>query len=778
MSRTSHFVSVGMRKIELSNLKKILFPDDDILKAEVIEYYLKIAPTILGHVKGRPLSFVRYPNGIYGERFFQKNSPDWTPDWIDHIALGDEKKIDYILATEEASLVWLANLACLEIHQMHSYKPNFDKPDYIVFDLDPPEGYRFSQLIDIALNLRQHLEGFGYHAFVKTTGGKGVHLLLPIEPNYNFHTVFDVASKMAKPFVESNAQTTTLHIKKESRKGRVLVDIYRNRPSQTIVSPYSIRGIPGAPVSMPLDWDHLVDVKNPKEFNIQTAIDWVIHEGDAWEAMAAYAVKIHTDRKQIKKQKKDLKASRSYKTPEKLKKYTKKRHFEKTKEPHPEDVGGEGTAFVIHRHHASRLHYDLRLERDGTLKSWAVPKGLPPRPGIKRLAVAVEDHPIEYLVFDGEIPKGQYGGGRMWIYASGKYEITKNKKNGFYFRLKSQELNGEYRIYQTKDNNWILERVDTPQVNWVQDKIEPMLANSQSAPPESDEYIYEVKWDGIRASISIDEGELTIRSRNQNNISKSFPELLIPEKAFRATSALFDAEIVCLEDGGKPNFQHVINRLQQRSDSAIERGRKKFPVYCYVFDCLYLDGRSLINEPLIKRREWMIDAIRKDTPYRISESVDEGLHLFEAAKNMGLEGIVAKERTGRYHPGKRSDTWLKIKVRNTTECFILGYTKGKGDRASAFGALHISSYNGKGLNYLGKVGTGFDTRKLKSIFTELIKIKKCKRLIKEKPIDDSSTIWIEPRLICEVQYASVTKNGTLREPVFIRLRPDLRAIEN
>src|SRR6266496_4041733 len=181
MPRTATPVKVGKRTIELSNLKKVLFPDDQIIKAQLIEYYLKVAPTLLRHVKGRPLSFVRYPNGIAGEAFFQKNRQDWAPEWIDHVPLGVEEKIDYVLATEEATLVWLANLACIEIHQMHCRAPHFDRPDYIVFDLDPPENFPFKRVIEIALDLRAHVEGLGYHAFVKTTGGKGVHVVTPIE---------------------------------------------------------------------------------------------------------------------------------------------------------------------------------------------------------------------------------------------------------------------------------------------------------------------------------------------------------------------------------------------------------------------------------------------------------------------------------------------------------------------------------------------------------------------------------------------------------------------
>ncbi|MEW6305219.1 MAG: hypothetical protein AB1705_17215, partial [Verrucomicrobiota bacterium] len=183
-------------------MTKVLFPDDHIVKAQLIEYYLKIAPTILAHVKGRPLSLVRYPDGIGGESFFQKNRPDWAPDWIEHVTLGEEAK-DYVIATEEASLVWLANLACIELHQMHSRAPHFAQPDYLVYDLDPPEEFEFARVAELAVDFKEHLEGFGYHPFVKTTGRKGLHIVTPIEPKWEFHTAFEAAKAVAQPFVEA-----------------------------------------------------------------------------------------------------------------------------------------------------------------------------------------------------------------------------------------------------------------------------------------------------------------------------------------------------------------------------------------------------------------------------------------------------------------------------------------------------------------------------------------------------------------------------------------------
>jgi DNA ligase D-like protein (predicted ligase)/DNA ligase D-like protein (predicted polymerase)/DNA ligase D-like protein (predicted 3'-phosphoesterase) len=779
MPRTSQIAQVGKRAIELSNLNKVLYPEDNIVKAELIEYYLTIAPTILAHIKGRPLSLVRFPDGINGEKFFQKNRPDWAPEWLEYVTLGEgNEKKDYIIATEPASLVWLANLACIELHQMHARlrpqrdnRTSLDNPDYFVFDFDPPEGFSFPQVAALALEFREHIETFGYHPFVKTTGRKGVHIVVPIETKWGFQEAFEAAEAIARPFVAARERLLTLHLKKEYRKGRVFLDIFRNRNHQTIVAPYSVRGLAGASVSAPLTWDEIAQIKTIQDLNIKTVVERVLRHGDPWEAIAAYAAPLHTQRKTLTQ--KSLAPSRRHKEPETLETYKKKRSIGKTPEPMQAVALGEGNAFVVHRHHASRLHYDLRLEQDGVLKSWAVPKGLPPRPGIIRLAVATEDHPLEYLNFEGHIPKGEYGGGEMWVYARGKYAITKEKKNGFYFRLQSKELNAEYRTHKTKENEWMLERVDTPQVDWLRDEIEPMLAGAAEKPPRSEDFLFEVKWDGIRALISLDDGQVRIRTRNKLDITNRFPELLIHEQAFRATGALFDAEIVCLDESGKPVFKNVIHRMQQTAEGAIERVKAKYPAVCYVFDCLYLDGRPIVNEPLIRRRAWLVDAIKKGTPYRVSEVEEDGNALFHAAAQLGLEGIMAKEKSSTYQAGKRSTAWLKIKTRQTTDCIIIGYTKGKGNRANEFGALHLAQQDGDTLRYVGKVGTGFDAKVMKEIFSELKSLKQVKRPVKEKPIDDSASTYIEPKLMCEVQYASWTKDRMLREPVFVKMRLDL-----
>ena len=316
-------------------------------------------------------------------------------------------------------------------------------------------------------------------------------------------------------------------------------------------------------------------------------------------------------------------------------------------------------------------------------------------------------------------------------------------------------------------------------VDLLQRLWEPMLLQSAKTPPTGDGYLSEIKWDGIRGLISLDKGELRIRSRNQHDLTLAFPELQKPEESFRATDAVFDGEIVCLDEEGRPILADVLRRIQLSSEHAVERARKRHPAVCYLFDCLFLNGRQITQEPLERRRAWLKDVILPGSPYRMSESVSDGPALFAAAKRMGLEGIVAKERGSLYYPGRRSSVWQKIKVHQTTVCTIIGYTPGGGSRSSTFGSLYLAKHTGQEFQYVGKVGTGFDNQHLQSIGEAL------RALDRVNPPDcvnppvgakchkNARIVWVEPKLVCEIQHASWTKHRRLREPVFVRLRPEL-----
>lgn len=774
MSTKYEWVEAGGKKLKLSNLKKPLYPDDSFLKAQVIEYYLNIAPSMLRHIKGRPLTLIRYPDGINEDRFFQKEMPDWTPDWMELVSLGDEKKINYLTANNKASLIWIANLAALEIHQMQIRKSNPDQPDVMAFDLDPPDNSDFGAVKELAFSLKEHIEDYGYHTFVKTTGGKGVHLVVPLMPESSTEKVFETSKEIARAYVQNHKDETTLQIRKKSRKGRILIDIYRNRSHQTIVSPYSLRAKPGAPVSMPVPWQELAGLESSRQYHIKNALEKVKTDGDAWEGIGGYATQLHTGRKKNRSENRKVPESDYHKSPEQLKEYAAKRDFKKTREPEVKNMEGEGNRFTLQRHHATRLHYDLRLEQEGVLKSWAVPKGLPPRPGVKRLAMQTEDHPLEYLTFEGEIPKGEYGGGKMWVYASGRYNIIKQKENSLAFRLESSSLSGEYRMYKMKGKEWLIEKMDEPQVDWLKEPVEPMHGKRVAEVP-GDGYTYEVKWDGIRALISVEDDEIQIHTRNQKNVTGQFPELQ-NTNAFRAECGLFDGEIVSLDEEGKPNFQEVINRLKSSSSKKTERLSKSRPVNCYLFDCLYLDGRPLIREPLWRRYEWLQDSVKKGTPYRMSELVENGKGLFEAVKKHNMEGIMAKKEESRYLPGKRTDLWLKVKTKTTTDCLVIGYTEGTGERKRYFGALHVAEKEDGELHYRGKVGTGFNSGTLKEIYEELKKLKETDKPIEHEVKEEKKTTWVEPKMVVEVSYGGMTNDRLFRGgAVFERQRPELQA---
>ena len=753
---------MGKHRLKLSNLDKVLFPESGIIKAEVIQYYLQMAPYLLRHIKHRPLSFVRFPDGIHEESFYQKNRPNHTPQWIQSVRLGNERKINYIVATSEATLVWLANLACIEFHQMSVAHPDLDHPDHFVFDLDPPEDMSFKTIIDIAEKLKRELVRLGYTPFVKTSGKKGLHIYCPIHRRYDHDTIKGTLRKISDKFVLENTEITTTNIRKEARHGKCFIDIVRNSKSQTVICPYSLRSTKNASVSMPLTWNELPGLTSAAQFTIKDALATVQSDGDPWEGFGSHAAPLHD-------QVKPTIPAESLVT---LKDYIEKRDFHNTPEPLPGEALQVDDAFVVHRHSASRLHYDLRLSENGILKSWAVPKGLPGAPGTKHLAIQTEDHPMEYLDFEGTIPKGEYGAGQIWVFARGNYRITKTKREGFYFKLQSPTIDQEFRIHRMKDNEWLLERVDPATFDMHKTQIAPMLCKQADKVPDGLDLGFEVKWDGIRVMIYIDGPEMLIRSRSGRDISAQFPEVVAARDRLNCTQAVLDGEIVVLTDDGKPDFKRSVSRLNKTGEQSIQTASVSNPAYCYLFDTPYLDGVHIGKVPLSTRQAWIADLVKSGGQFRVSESIGDGDALFAATAQMGLEGIIAKRLSSTYSPGKRSENWLKIKHRKTVTCQIIGYTAGKGDRAQTFGALHITSADSREPVYLGKVGSGFTDKMLTDLHTTLRELPVVDKPIDDKVEDERVTTWIGGNVFCEVEYASVTKNGTLREPVFLRLRPD------
>ena len=751
------YTEIEGQRVKLTNLEKVLYPFHPYTKAEVIQYMLEVAPLMLPYVKGRPLTLIRFPDGIGNKTFYTKNKPSWTPDWIPTVYIPWDEDNEYLLANATPHLVWLANLAALEVHIMNSSIRDINYPDQFVIDLDPPEDQDFQAVKEVAFALKSFLEGYGYVPFAKLSGGKGIHIVVPILAKWEYDTMTDAVKELMKEFIKSNPHTT-LSIAKTKRTDKILLDIYRNHPGNTTVAPYSLRGKEGAPVSMPLTWKELEDTNDPQAYTLSAALAYLKKQGDPWKGFFEKAVKLHNQE-----------LDKAVVIP--LNEYAAKRDFDKTSEPSDEEAVIEvNDRFVIHLHHATRLHYDLRLGVNKVLKSWAIPKGIPVEEGVKRLAIKTEDHPAKYIDFEGTIPKEEYGGGQMWVFDTGKIEWLQKGKTKYKFRLIGKSIDATFSLYRIKKEEWMIQRSETAENLLVyKHRIQPMLCDAAPAiPPNKDDYEYEIKWDGIRVLYYKNGEELQLISRSGRNIIEQFPEFQ-DGKFIRVQRAILDCEIVCLDEQGKPVFSDVISRMHRAGKTSINTASKNKPAYLYAFDCLYLDGKKLISLPLTRRKEWLNAIFKKSNATRISDTFEDGNQIFEAAKSMGLEGIMAKKKNSQYYPGNRSNVWKKIKFTRTFECHIIGYTKGKGDRTDIFGALHLANPEDGKWKYHGKVGTGFDQAKMKEIWEQLLQVESISKPISELVEEESKTTWIIPQYLCEVTYASFSSNDTLREPVFVKM---------
>jgi bifunctional non-homologous end joining protein LigD len=462
-----------------------------------------------------------------------------------------------------------------------------------------------------------------------------------------------------------------------------------------------------------------------------------------------------------------------------LTEYQRKRDFGRTPEPKGRQPKKEETRrYVVHRHHATRLHWDVRLEMRGVLASWAVPNGPPLEAGKRRLAVHTEDHPIEYLTFHGVIPDG-YGAGSMTIWDTGTYVSLEEKDDELKLRFDGKRLQGEWVLVKTRQNegrDWLMIKHGTPPKNDpMLGKIAPMLAAAADEPFDSPEFTYEAKWDGVRTIAFVDGGEVRLQTRNLLDCTRQYPEgTQVAEALTGAYQAIVDGEIVALDEKGVPSFQRLQPRMHVSDDSTVRKLRRSTPVIYQVFDLLYADGEDLTRKPLRERLRRLDEALTPMGAIRRSEGfVGTGVALFEAAKEQGLEGIIAKRLDSIYQPGARSPAWVKVKAFRTMDCVIGGWTAGQGGRASTLGALLLGVYRDGKLEPVGHVGTGFDERTLKDLLATLEKQESPTSPFATMPRTNQPARWCMPELVCEVEYTEITRDGTLRHPTYRGLRPDV-----
>jgi len=519
----------------------------------------------------------------------------------------------------------------------------------------------------------------------------------------------------------------------------------------------------------------------------------------------------------------------------KLEKYAKMRDFSKT--PEPSDAPpktkpsrGKRQRFVVQMHKASRLHYDFRLEDEGVLKSWAIPKGPSFDTHDKRLAMMTEDHPLDYRDFEGVIPKGNYGAGEVVVWDRGTYRLTEGTstteqiaKGSLKFELFGKKLHGMFALVHIKgrggeENAWLLikERDEFVDPAWkIEDHPEsvksgktladfakdpraphwqsnktsapsakpvlqgrreampaiesPMLATPVDQPFDDPKWLWELKWDGYRALAQIDpEGHVALVSRNGQDFTPKFPELANLAEAFSERPLLIDGEIAVLDAHGKPSF----GALQERLDRFGRTQPHKNSVTFVAFDLLYGNGRDLRNEPLEKRKAALEALLTGKGPVIFSKHVaGDGTKLFELARTQGLEGIVGKLRDSKYVT-RRSRDWVKVKTLQRQETVVGGWTEGRGSR-KAFGALLVGVYENDAFTFAGAVGSGFDAKKLETISAKLAPLeRKTSPFAKLPPKTDTPVHWVKPALVAEVSFSEWTRDGLMRHPVFVALRSD------
>jgi bifunctional non-homologous end joining protein LigD len=434
--------------------------------------------------------------------------------------------------------------------------------------------------------------------------------------------------------------------------------------------------------------------------------------------------------------------------------------------------------FVIQEHHARSLHWDFRLERDGVLVSWAIPKGMPEDPKTNHLAVHVEDHPLEYGKFHGTIPKGEYGAGSVSIWDKGTYDLEKWDKREVKVDLHGKRVKGQYVLFATGGKNWMIHRMDPPDPSYqpMPKSIAPMLAVTGRLPTDLSDWSFEFKWDGVRAIVFVDGGRVRATSRNDKDLTQSFPELRAVGDFLGSRQAVLDGEIVAFDEDGRPDFGRLQQRLHLTGEGRIRARARDFAASFLAFDLLYLEGQLLLAEPYTKRRR-LLESLKLAgdgfaTPRAYPGS--EGHDVEAAAKERGLEGVVAKRRDSPYRAGRRSDDWIKVKNFRSQEVVVGGWTEGKGARKGSFGALLLGMPEPGGLRYIGKVGTGFDEREQRQVLADLspLKTKSSPFISRIAPADAAVAHYVRPELVGEVQFSEWTRDGHLRAPSWRGMRPD------
>lgn len=839
MARDEQLVRIGGRRLRITNLDKVLYPETGTTKGEVIEYYTRVAEVLIPHVIGRPVTRKRWPDGVGTEDdpgmvFFAKDLERGAPSWVRRMPIPHSTGTkEYPLIGDVPTLVYLAQVASLELHvPQWRFAPDGGRgpADRLVLDLDPGPGVGLPECAVVAGWARSILEGMGLEPFPVTSGSKGIHLYTALPPGQTTEQASALANELARAIEADHPDLVVSSMKKTERGGKVLIDWSQNNGSKTTIAPYSMRGRMHPTVAAPRTWDELGDPEL-RHLEFTEVLERIETIGDPMAPLGFHAGGREAESGPLSA-------------------YIAKRSADRTPEPVPANPlgaapGDEKPRFVIQEHHATRLHWDFRLERDGVLVSWAVPRGVPHSYKRNNLAVQTEDHPMEYATFEGTIPAGEYGGGTVTIWDDGRYDLEKWRDDEIIATLEGRPGGplGRVRLAlirtegEGEKSSWLLHRMKTdaegraqpdgtpvepspqadepratasrpsrrhsstsgsgriptvgaektrpngryaPQTHENADALRPMLATSATPAAAKDaaarwgEVWVEMKWDGIRAVGAWDGRRLRLFARSGNEVTHRYPELTAVDAGLGPEPAVVDGELVALEPDGRPSFPLLQTRMNLERAGDIAREARRTPVRYYLFDVLSHDGDDLVDLPLRERRD-VLEAIAEASVDAIGvppvfDDVDAAL---DTSTQLRLEGIVVKDPSSRYRRGERAEAWLKVKITRTQEVVIAGIRPGKGARSGTFGSLLLGIPGPEGLQYAGRVGTGFSDSTLAALMKRLLPLRTDENpLTGVPPLDARDALWVEPTLVGEVEYGEFTPGGILRHPRWRGLRPD------
>jgi bifunctional non-homologous end joining protein LigD len=843
-------IQAKIGRLAITNSGKIFYPAGKFTKSDVVEYYVRVAPFLLPHFRHRPVTLKRYPDGVYGEPFYEKDAPGFTPKWVKTFPVPRREggpDINYILINDIETLAWSANMAALELHPFLHRIPEIDRPTHIVFDLDPGEGTNVLHCARVAFLLRDILKELRLKCFPKVSGSKGIQLYLPLNRPITYRATQAFARAIAELLERKHADLLVAGMAKNLRVGKVFIDWSQNAEHKTTVGVYSLRAKRPRPyISMPVTWRELKKAVEKSDvarldFDPETALKRLQRVGDLFAPVLKLRQNLPKEFAGLQKSP-TAEANKSARVPSRalpkraaLGEYEAKRHFDRTNEPLPQlpkrSRQGSRRRFVVQKHAASHLHYDFRLEMHDVLKSWAIPKGLPLKENETHSAFETEDHPIEYLEFEGIILQGEYGGGTVMVWDIGTYEVVEGNywKGSLSIFLAGKKLKGEWTLQrlanEEEKTKWLLRKtrgdakaisakrqdvsavtgrtmekiardksavwktnreaekktpkIERPTANVEGAKktkapqfVQPMKATAVTELPKGDEWIYELKWDGYRALALKHANDVRLLSLKEKNLTSDFAAVAEAVRGVSVLTAVIDGEIVAVDTRGCPSFQALQNRAST--------GREWQIVY-YAFDLLSLEGEDWKKKPLHQRKAKLRELLQGSDVRYNAELSGTPEAIVKTVKKARLEGVIAKDRDSLYRAGARVTTWVKFKIDKAQEFVIGGY---KADGGS-FQSILVGYYDGTKLLFAGKVRQGFNPAIRRRLLETMRPLLATKCPFDNLPSSRKSHFgegiaieemkelcWLKPKLVAQVSFTEWTNYGLLRHATFRGLRDD------